>query len=359
MISLQCASSEAIAQSLNQYLRAHGYSTWICVEMKAGVTYREEIVVNASSSKAFIALMNIKWAESKECRYEFNIATRSSLTKGIPNLIPIVLEQFDWNAYPLLIGLMANTNAIFYDAKHPNLSWEKVVASLKEHGVHGASNVANPAKSKASAEAVPISPDTKEDLPEDIETWNIRHVAQWVQSLDFKPPKEPFVDNWVNGAILLEISEKDMVESLKFTPLQAKRLMKEVISLIKSSNAKKDGDEHQVSLTPTQHSKKGFRTGSWTGWYESGKPPKRDPTSMDITMVAGLIAGYGTDKVGDFLIQGVYDDDQETFKYDKTYIGAHCIIYEGKIIAGVLQGRWSSKSQASWNGPFMLQYTAS
>lgn len=37
------------------------------------LNFREEIVVNASGSKTLIALMNVRWAESKECRYEFNI----------------------------------------------------------------------------------------------------------------------------------------------------------------------------------------------------------------------------------------------------------------------------------------------
>ena len=91
MISLQCSSSETIAKELNASLRSKGFTTWICIEMDGGATYRYyieylymlfnvyfrvEIVVNAAGSKALIALMNTRWAESKECRYEFNIGMK-------------------------------------------------------------------------------------------------------------------------------------------------------------------------------------------------------------------------------------------------------------------------------------------
>ncbi len=40
---------------------------------------------------------------------------------------------------------------------------------------------------------------------------------------------------------------------------------------------------------------------------------------MDVSMVANVIAGYGTDLAGDFLIQGIYSDTDLTINWDKQY----------------------------------------
>jgi len=363
MISLQCSSSESIARELNQYLQSKGISTWMCIEMHGGTNYREEIVINAAGSKAMVALMNIKWAESKECRYEFNIALRTHLTKGAPAIIPIIVENFDWNAYPLLIGVMSNTNAIFYNPKSPQTTWEQVIGALASFGILPGSF---PSEHK---QVVPISSDTVNvtELPEKISEWNSKHVAQWLRALDFQAPVEAFQSNWVDGPILLEITQQDLVDSLKLTNLQAKRLMREITS-VKKVAEKSAQTQNGASGVPiirgnTQtkicHSKQGFVTGIWEGYYQyplSESPNNsRDPTNMDVTMVAGVIAGYGSDVEGEFLIQGVYDDETLSISWDKTYVGKHTILYQGKLHNHcTIEGSWKSKLCPDFGGPFAL-----
>jgi len=372
MISLQCSSSESIARELNEFLHTKGLTTWICVEMQGGTNYREEIVINAAGSKAMVALMNTKWAESKECRYEFNIALRTNLTKGFPAIIPIIVENFDWNAYPLLIGVMANTNAIFYNPKNPKATWEQVVAALTSFGISGDASATPPTSpGPEQKQVVASSPDTKNDLPSNITEWTSKHVAQWLRTLDLPSAAELFLSNWVDGAILLSIKTDDLVESLKLSPLQAKRLMREITTLIEIRSMKnvsapdraKQGIVAQKKIDAVtkvdNRSSQGFRTGLWEGTYtypvSSGG--NSDPTHMDVTMVAGVIAGYGSDKVGDFLIQGFYDDKSLSIAWDKSYIGKHTILYEGKLEnRDTIKGTWASKSSPTFGGPFYLKF---
>jgi len=370
MISLQCSSSETIARDLNQFLHSKGVTTWICVEMQGGTNYREEIVINAAGSKSLIALMNTKWAESKECRYEFNIALRTNLTKGFPAIIPIIVENFDWNAYPLLIGVMANTNAIFYNAKDPKATWEQVVSALASFGISPSASSGAATASEEQKQVVPSSPDVKtsSDLPANITEWNCKHVSQWLRSLDLQTAADAFLNNWVDGVILLEIRTADLVDSLKFTPLQAKRVMREINAMIDIHSMKNVSQTERTKQGIVQQEKaneranidlrsnKGFRTGLWEGFYQYpiSSGGKKDPTSMDVTMVAGVVAGYGSDLVGDFLIQGFYDDTSLSISWDKTYIGRHTILYEGKMDKQTIKGSWSFKNSAGSGGPFEL-----
>jgi len=100
----------------------------------------------------------------------------------------------------------------------------------------------------------------------------------------------------------------------------------------------------------------GFRTGTWSGWY-GYSTGQRGATSMEVTMLGGEISGQGEDTVGSFEIRGIYNGVSGEFSYNKRYINAHTIVYEGKIDAGALKGRWHSKDDASWGGNFLLELT--
>jgi len=305
------------------------------MEMGAGVQFREEIVVHASGSKAFIALLNENWAESKECRYEFNIATRSNLSKGFPVIIPVVLKQFDWNKYPLLLGTMANTNALFYEESQPSKTWEQVKAALISNGI-----TANPNKK----EVVEIPKEIVSELPKDVSAWTMTHVNAWLKSLPLPGLQEPFAKNWVDGTALLELTELDLVESLGFTKVQARRLNRELIN-VKTKHKKGE----LVDL------KSGFKTGLWIGYYHYSTTDGRGKgeTSMDVTMTGGVVAGYGTDSVGDFLIQGMYNETTKEIRWDKQYVGAHLIRYQGKLKTDKIAGDWSY-SDGTHGGTFEL-----
>jgi hypothetical protein len=111
---------------------------------------------------------------------------------------------------------------------------------------------------------------------------------------------------------LLEIAEKDLIESLKFTPLQAKRMIREVNNLIQQYEQNLKGKK---ATAPPQRSRgrmqtkyiskkgvllsrrrwvsvltfyfpTGFKTGVWSGYYAYADG-KQDPTSFDVTMIAG------------------------------------------------------------------------
>jgi hypothetical protein len=331
--------------------------------------------MNASSSKTMVALMNIRWAESKECRYEFNIATRSLLTKGFPQIIPVILEQFDFNKYPLITGVMANTNAIFYNSKDPTETWNKVLAAVQtsvQPYVPGGSAVIS----------VPTATTLPEQLPEKISEWTIKHVSQWVQSLNLPgSPKDAFEINWVDGQTLLELTIQDMQESLKFTNLQAKRMLREITeyknrppttplpaATTRTKAQKLSGamlrmggsvTSAMVGAVPAKlnilKSKSGFLTGVWEGWYDYDSNNTRDKVFMDVTMIGSIISGYGTDQVGDFLVQGSYDDEQLTCCWDKAYIGAHTVYYTGKLEGGkTIKGKWNIPGSVS--GKFEMTY---
>lgn len=348
MISLQCSSAEKIAKELNSFLRNKGYSTWICIEMQGGVTYREEIVVNASGSKTMIALMNVRWAESKECRYEFNIALRSQLTKGLPHIIPIVLESFDFNTYPLITGVMANTNAIFYNPKDPNSTWGQVVDSLS-------SVLVNPTTPEVKLSTV-ASFGGDESFPENVADWQSEHVGAWFHSLNLpNSSKDIFLSNWVDGPMLLEMTIDEMKDSLQLSGLQAKRLTREINSL-KSSSCSQSTEEIEEAAPNVGQFKslKGFATGLWKGFFMYKGKSSRDDTSMDVTMVAGIVAGYGTDTVGDFHVQGTYSDDNLSITWDKSYIGKHVVYYNGTLKGNTITGEWHTS--ASWYGSFQLTF---
>jgi len=348
---LQCSSSETMARELNQYIRDKGYSTWICVEMQGGNNYRDEIVVNAAGSKVLIALMNVKWADSKECRYEFNIALRANLTKGFPHIIPVIMENFDWSSYPTLVGTMANTNAIFYEPNNPSATWNKVVDSFAALGLQAKGQInSTPAASIASPDVKVVSP-----LPSDIAKWDIKNVSQWSQSLDIPVPKDAFQNSWVDGPILLEITPQDLQESLKLNGLQTKRLMRE-INLLKSKPSQSATAQTSALAPSSAYSKKGFKTGIWAGWYEYPNG-KQEETSVDATMVAEVVAGYGTDEAGDFLFQGTYSDKTLEISWDKVYIGQHTVEYLGKLTNGdTITGTWRIASDRTFGGRFCLKF---
>jgi len=232
---------------------------------------------------------------------------------------------------------MANANVIFYNSSNPTETWNKVIEVFNSNQRLFAEGKVTPLPQQ------PASPDVKVvTLPDDIMDWTSEHVAAWVQSLSFPVPKEPFLHNWVHGPNFLELQFEDLVDSMKFTKLQAKRLMVE-IEAVKANHSKRS----------SVLSKQGFKTGKWSGWYDN--TGKQEPTSMDVSMIGNVVAGYGTDLVGDFLIQGAYSDNNLSICWEKLYIGQHVVKYTGKLVHNMtISGTWEISNDGG--GTFSLHY---
>jgi len=90
----------------------------------------------------------------------------------------------------------------------------------------------------------------------------------------------------------------------------------------------------------------GFASGQWVGFYEYRATEKQEKTSMNVTMVEGVIAGQGSDTSGKFVIKGTYDATTGRAIWDKKYTGSHTIHYEGNLArAGQgfkIEGMWFS-----------------
>ena len=98
MISLCCRTQMQLATKLRDFLHACNISTFLCMDMGAGQIYRNEIIVAAASSRYFIPLIDLAWADSRECEFETNIALRNSLIQSRPVIAPVVPDPSQFNA---------------------------------------------------------------------------------------------------------------------------------------------------------------------------------------------------------------------------------------------------------------------
>lgn len=68
MISLNCRTMLTTAQRIRTFLEVNGVKVWLCVNMAAGVDFRDEIIAAVDSCEVFLPLINEAWCESKECK---------------------------------------------------------------------------------------------------------------------------------------------------------------------------------------------------------------------------------------------------------------------------------------------------
>lgn len=126
MVSINVRTMKDSALKLKAFLEQHNIRTWVCVNMEAGVNYREEIVRAVKSCEIFIPLINDEWASSGECQDEYSLAKRLNLTsyeKEIakppqprkPVILPIAFPNLVWDKYPHVELLAASTNFLVHD----------------------------------------------------------------------------------------------------------------------------------------------------------------------------------------------------------------------------------------------------
>lgn len=92
----------------------------------------------------------------------------------------------------------------------------------------------------------------------------------------------------------------------------------------------------------------------WTGRYkQSNKWVEMDIEHMKMDK-EGAITGTGSDEVGKFNIAGNFKIDG-VVRFDKKYVGAHTVIYEGKIDKdGAIKGKWRLDGKSD-SGDFELK----
>lgn len=96
---------------------------------------------------------------------------------------------------------------------------------------------------------------------------------------------------------------------------------------------------------------------SWSGWYEqAGSKDNMNFTSLIINN--RKVQGSGEDTVGKFSLQGKINEAAITF--DKTYEGAHTVVYSGRFIDNseggqIIEGEWHLQGfPEDSGGPFRL-----
>ena len=97
MISLNCRTMLPTAQRFRDFLEAHGVKVWLCVNMSAGVDFRDEIIAAVDSCEVFLPLINEAWCESKECKVRlFGVSQhRFTLSYTYFNLLDLPINVYD------------------------------------------------------------------------------------------------------------------------------------------------------------------------------------------------------------------------------------------------------------------------
>jgi hypothetical protein len=82
-----------------------------------------------------------------------------------------------------------------------------------------------------------------------------------------------------------------------------------------------------------------FPSGPWTGFYCYGQSDKHR-MDLQLEFGNGRMSGGGNDDVGRFAIQGQYDAKGGECTFNKTYIGAHTVVYSGFGEENGIWGTW-------------------
>jgi hypothetical protein len=83
-----------------------------------------------------------------------------------------------------------------------------------------------------------------------------------------------------------------------------------------------------------------FPSGVWKGFYLQYWMPGRHATDMDLTFEDGRLTGSGSDRVGQFTIDGTYDLATGQCRWVKQYVGRHSIEYSGLNEGRGIWGVW-------------------
>lgn len=68
-------------------------------------------------------------------------------------------------------------------------------------------------------------------------------------------------------------------------------------------------------------------SGPWTGFYQQFG--RKYTTDMHLTFARGRVRGSGADRVGSFVVRGLYEVGNGEVIWTKSYIGRHVVHYRG------------------------------
>lgn len=96
---------------------------------------------------------------------------------------------------------------------------------------------------------------------------------------------------------------------------------------------------------------------AWAGFYEYEDTKRRDEMEFKSLIIDNAtVKGAGEDSVGKFLLEGTKTND--TIKFDKNYVGAHTVVYQGRISdfgeGQKIVGKWHIQAAPEVEGAFEL-----
>lgn len=76
-----------------------------------------------------------------------------------------------------------------------------------------------------------------------INYWGVNEVAIWLQIIGFGEIVDPFLENAVDGEMLLGLDDEDLTEELGLSGIQIKKFRKAVKATAKATNTEIEPDE--------------------------------------------------------------------------------------------------------------------
>lgn len=96
-----------------------------------------------------------------------------------------------------------------------------------------------------------------------------------------------------------------------------------------------------------------FPSGPWTGYYQY-PDGQRGHQDLRLQFEDGRMTGTGADEVGDFIVEGTYDDASKEARWQKRFPGGHVVEYRG-FREGPVPGIWGTWSiPRNWSGGFHI-----
>lgn len=98
-------------------------------------------------------------------------------------------------------------------------------------------------------------------------------------------------------------------------------------------------------MADSRNALRGPPSGSWNGYYLYAPSGPQNRQSMRLSFNDGKMSGVGSDGIGRFTVEGHYDTESSTVRWNKKYVGLHSVEYRGYFERGVIWGVWRIDEQ--------------
>jgi len=212
-----------------------GIRAWLCCDdIEAGQQWRKEILKAVKACTVFVPLVNIDWGNSGECEYECNLAinltTHSVKVNGQrkPVILPVAFPDI---TFPAPAGMehieVLSANHQFIRSKD-FVDWQQCVVRLVEAiqktlgikpGIPGL-GAGKPASGGAGSGG-------EDEGGKKLKDMTVEELARWLMALHMKDAATICEQNATDGQTFLLLENRELLEMLKLTPLQIKRIQVE------------------------------------------------------------------------------------------------------------------------------------